>query len=69
MNNEIIFYTIHCPSCKTLQRLLDSKHIEYRTVTDQNEMLKLGMKSAPGLMVNGKLMGFNEARKWVMEVK
>lgn len=66
--DEIIFYTIHCPNCNTLKRMLDAKGVKYTTVTDVAQMRALGMESAPGLMVNGKLMNFNEARKWVREL-
>ena len=66
--DQIIFYTIHCPNCNALQRMLDAKGIKYTTNTNVDEMRALGMKSAPGLMVNGKLMSFNEARKWVREL-
>jgi hypothetical protein len=30
-------------------------------------MRKLGLKAAPALYVDGKLMGFSEAVKWVNE--
>lgn len=65
--DNIVFYTIHCPNCNTLQRMLDAKGIKYTINTNVDEMRALGMKSAPGLMVNGKLMSFNEARKWLKE--
>lgn len=65
--DQIIFYTIHCPNCNALQRMLDAKGIKYTTNTNADEMRALGMKSAPGLMVNGQLMSFNEARKWLKE--
>lgn len=65
MNNEIIFYTIHCPACNTLKTLLDKKHIQYTVNTNRDEMMALGMKSAPGLKVDGKLMNFREAKEWI----
>ena len=68
MNQEIIFYTIHCPACNTLQKLLDAKGIKYTMNTDSDEMIRLGMKAAPGLMVDGKLMNFKEAREWLKEI-
>lgn len=69
MESEVIFYTIHCPSCNALQRLLDSKGVKYTINTNRDEMIALGMKSAPGLKVDGKLMDFNEARNWVKGLK
>lgn len=65
MNQEIIFYTIHCPNCNVLQRMLDAKGVKYTINTDADEMRALGMKCAPGLKVDGKLMNFNEARAWL----
>ena len=64
---EIVFYTVHCPTCNVLKRMLDAKNIHYVTNTNKEEMIALGMKSAPGLKVNGQLMNFKEAREWLKD--
>ena len=65
MNKEIIFYTTGCPKCAVLTKKLNQKQIFYRTVTDLDTMLALGIKSAPVLSVDGELMDFTAAVQWV----
>lgn len=62
---EITLYTIGCPQCKMLEKQLDEKKVEYIKKTDIDEMLSLGIKHAPALCVDGKLMEVKEALKWV----
>ena len=62
---EIILYTTHCPRCKVLQSKLDAANISYIINEDIEEMLALGMKSAPALKVGENLMNFTEAIKWI----
>lgn len=62
---NIVFYTIGCPSCKVLQTKLDSKGIKYEINESVEEMLALGIKSAPALKVGDSIMKFSEAIKWV----
>ena len=64
---KLIFFSTHCPKCKALEMLLKKKNIEYEEHNDVQEMLKLGLQSAPGLMVNGKVMNFPEAMSWIKE--
>lgn len=63
----VTFYSTHCPRCQVLQRKLDRKGIDYTEVNDIEIMKRLGMKSAPALRVDDKLMEFTEANKWVNE--
>lgn len=62
---EIILYSTHCPRCTVLETKLKQKNIEYEECNDIEEMLKLGIQEAPQLKVDGKLMTFSEAVKWV----
>lgn len=64
---KLIFFSTHCPKCKALEMLLKKKNIEYEEHNDVQEMLKLGLQSAPGLMVNGKVMNFPDAMSWIKE--
>ena len=61
----IIFYTTHCPKCRVLETKLKEKNVEYETVTDINEMLYLGIKEAPMLAIDDRLLSFSEAIKYV----
>lgn len=63
----ITFYSTHCPKCKVLETKLQQKNIQYTEVNDVDLMLSLGIKSAPNLDVDGKLMNFTEAVQWVKE--
>ena len=65
--DKLIFFSTHCPKCKALEMLLKKKNIEYEEHNDVQEMLKLGLQSAPGLMVDGKVMNFPEAMSWIKE--
>lgn len=63
----IILYTTNCPKCQVLETKLNAKHIDYEKFTDVQAMLKKKIVSAPMLEVDGKLMEFGEAVKWVNE--
>ena len=62
---EVIFYSTHCPRCKVLEMKLKKKNINYTEVNDVQEMLSLGIKTAPALFVNGAIMDFGQAVKWI----
>ncbi len=66
-NESVVLYSTGCPQCKMLKRKLDQAGITYETVSDVDEMLKLGLKSAPALGVNGEIMDFKNAVKWVVD--
>ena len=65
--NSIVLYTIECPKCKVLKLKLDKKNIKYSMITDIEVMKEKGILSAPILEVNGKLLNFTEANKWINE--
>ena len=62
---KIIFYSTHCPKCRMLEMKLKQKSIVYEECNDVSEMLSLGLHSAPGLSVDGKVMDFKESVNWV----
>lgn len=65
--SKIVLYTIGCPQCKVLEKKLDSKGIQYEVNESKEEMIALGIKSAPVLKIDDRLMKFSEAVKWVNE--
>lgn len=69
MNEKIILYSTGCPKCGVLKRKLDSIGVQYDVVSDVDEMLKLGMSSAPYLGVNGELLDFSKAMIWARSQK
>ena len=62
---KVILYEHGCPNCKRLKKMLDDKKIEYEDVTDVKVMREMGFKEAPKLDVDGVIMGFLDAKKWV----
>ena len=65
----IILYTTHCPKCKILEQKLKSKNIEYVEFTDVDKMIEMGFSMMPMLEVNGIIMDFTTANKWINEFK
>ena len=63
----IRLFSTNCPKCKVLEMKMKQKNIEYEVTTDVQEMLALGIKSAPMLQVEGELLQFADAVKWVNE--
>lgn len=63
----ITLYTIDCPKCKILEKKLEQANIEYETCKDTNIMAEKGFDFMPVLDVEGQVMNFGEAVKWVNE--
>jgi glutaredoxin len=61
----IILYTTGCPRCHVLETKLKQKNIEYVECNDVEEMEKKDISSVPCLGVDGELMDFGNAVKWV----
>lgn len=62
---EIIFYSTHCPRCKVLEAKLKEKNVEYIECNDVEEMEKKKISSVPCLEIDGEIMDFGKAIKWV----
>jgi glutaredoxin len=54
-------YSTGCANCKTLERLLDQRGLNYEKCSDMEEMIRLGIQSAPVLEVDGTLLLFYQA--------
>ena len=61
----ITLYSTGCPRCNVLKQKLDSKGIRYVTVNDVDIMTEKGIETVPVLEVDGQMMKFPEAMKWV----
>lgn len=66
---EVILYSNGCPQCKVLKSQLDNKGIGYNEVNDIELMLLKGFKSMPMLEVNGDVMTYAQALKWLNNEK
>ena len=65
----IILYSTNCPKCKVLEQKLKSKNIKYIEFTDVNKMIEMGFSVMPMLEVDGIVMDFGTANKWINEMK
>lgn len=63
--DAIILYSTGCPRCNVLKQKLNKKGIAYEENDNVDEMIALGFKAAPVLVVNGKVMEFTEANYWI----
>ena len=63
-----ILYSTGCPKCKVLETKLNNKNVNYNVVTNVDEMLSKGIKSAPVLEIDGNVMDFASAVKWVNQL-
>ena len=64
---NVILHTTHCPKCTVLEKKLNEKSINYDINEDINLMMEKGLTSAPGLEVDGAIMNFTDANKWINE--
>lgn len=64
---QITLYTTHCPKCSVLEKKMKQKNIKYEEVTDITTMIDLGFDSVPMLDIDGKVMNYTEAIKYLME--
>ena len=62
---KVILYTIHCPKCDVLEAKLNMKKISFSVEDDVNVIQAKGMEVMPMLEVDGELLGFSDAVKWV----
>ena len=62
---DVILYSTGCAKCNILISELRKNEISYETVTDEDEITKIGITKLPVLNVNGKLLRFSEANDWI----
>lgn len=62
---NIVLYTIDCPKCKILEKMLNSKNIEFIKSHDVDYMIQKGFKMLPMLSVDENIMDFSESVKWI----
>jgi glutaredoxin len=67
MNTSVILYEHGCPRCKVLKAKLDKSGIKYENINDIEVMKAKGFSEAPKLEVDGVVMDFKDAVKWIGE--
>ena len=65
---DLILYSTDCPRCKVIKKKLETKNLEYKENMDVDEMQAMGIQQVPVLSVDGRLMEFAEACRWVNEI-
>lgn len=66
---KIVLYSTGCPKCSILKKKLEAKGIEYIENNQVDEMVELGISHVPVLSVDGELMSFADANRWINECK
>ena len=61
---KVTLYSTNCPKCRVLETKLNEKNIEFVT-EGEDVMIEKGFLSAPMLEVDGKVMDFGDAVRWV----
>jgi glutaredoxin len=62
-----VYTTSTCPKCAVLKQKLSDKGIVYEEFTDEEEMQRMGIMSVPVMSVDGEMMDFPTAIKYVNE--
>lgn len=66
---SVVLYSTNCPKCVVIGKKMEQKNIKYDIVTDVDLMQSKGFTSMPMLEVDGNLMDFGDAIKWVNGVE
>ena len=64
---NVVLYSTNCQKCMVLEKKLGYSGINYQLVTDEDVMIEKGFTSAPVLEVDGEVMDFGAAVRWVNE--
>lgn len=62
---EIVLYSTGCPKCKILKKKIEEKGIIYEENNSVDQMLDIGLESAPALSIDGNILLFKDALEWV----
>lgn len=65
--DDVTLYSTGCPKCRILETKLNQAGVKYNLVDNEDIMIEKGFMSAPMLEVEGNIMGFGDAMKWVMD--
>lgn len=65
VDKQIILYSTGCPKCNILKKKLKDKCIYFTEDNSVEKMLSLGIVQVPVLCVDGKMLDFTNAVKWV----
>jgi Glutaredoxin and related proteins len=60
-----LYSTETCPKCNILKMKMDKANLNYEVCMNIEEMTKKGIQSVPFLEVDGQLLDFGSANKWI----
>lgn len=60
-----IYSSDGCPKCRVLKMKLEQKGMEYTDCKDEEKMVEMGLTSLPVMDVDGELLTFEQAVKFV----
>lgn len=63
--NDIVLYSTGCPKCVILEKKLGMKNVPFTVCSDVDVMQERGFMTLPMLEVDGKILDFGEAVRWV----
>lgn len=63
--NDVILYSTGCPKCRVLEAKLTEAGIPFTENHSVDEMLAMGLTEAPVLSVDGQILGFMAAVRWI----
>lgn len=61
MQEEVIFFTTHCPACEALEQKFKMNGVKYTLNEDIKLMFKMGLTHVPVVKVGERLMNFKES--------
>lgn len=61
----VVYSLPTCGKCIALKKELSNKGFQYNVNEDKEFMIDLGFTEIPMLEVDGKLMNYDEAIKWI----
>ena len=62
---NVLLYSTGCPKCNVLKKKLGQKGIDFDEFTDIEKMTDMGFTSVPILSVDGTLLEYVDAVKWI----
>lgn len=69
--SDVTLYSTNCAKCKVIETKLNQLHLDFKTVTDQDTVIKVGKEcgitTAPILKVDDTYYDFTQAIKFIKE--
>lgn len=65
--NDIVLYSTGCPKCVILEKKLGMKNVPFTVCNNVDVMQERGFMTLPMLEVDGKVLDFGEAVRWIAQ--